>query len=219
MEMKTSNSVVYTVGHSTHSLERFIGLLKMHSITALCDVRSQPYSRVNPQFNRELLKEQLWSNKIAYVFLGKEFGARSEDPSCYVNGKVQYERIAQSASFKRGLERLIEGLKKYQIALMCAEKDPLSCHRSILVSKHVANLGVNVHHILEDGKIETQDDALFRLVKKLHLPDQDIFRSTSEIISEAYRIQGERIAHEEIALKKSSQPEIKSDENLYHRLH
>src|SRR3989304_3669807 len=81
---------LYTIGHSTHSIEEFVKLLTMHSITAVCDVRSTPYSQFTPQFNRELLQKELKIHNISYVFLGEELGARSDNPSCYVNGKVQY---------------------------------------------------------------------------------------------------------------------------------
>ena len=123
---------VFTIGHSTHPQERFIGLLLKHGITAVCDVRSKPYSRMNPQFNREDLEEALLAQGIAYRFLGKELGARSDDPDCYVGGKVQYDRLAGTELFKQGLKRVIRGLKEdFRIALMCAEKEPLECHRTI----------------------------------------------------------------------------------------
>ena len=82
-------NAVYTIGHSTHSIEKLIELLKQQSISAVSDVRSRPYSRMNPQFNRESLKQALRTANIQYVFLGKELGARSEDRRCYRNGQVQ----------------------------------------------------------------------------------------------------------------------------------
>jgi uncharacterized protein (DUF488 family) len=80
---------IFTVGHSNHPLDHFIALLQRHDIAAIADVRSKPYSRANPQFNRDELKEALTHTGIVYVFLGKELGARSEDAACYENGKVQ----------------------------------------------------------------------------------------------------------------------------------
>lgn len=186
---------IYTIGYSNHSLEHFITLLKQHGINALCDVRSNPYSRMNPQFNREVLKQSLKENGIAYVFLGKELGARSEDPSCYVREKVQYDRLAQTALFLKGLDRVCQGIKEYHLALMCAEKDPLECHRTILVARHLADRGVAVEHILEDGSVENHEKALSRLLHQLNLPEQDMFRSHEDMIKDAYRIQGDRIAY------------------------
>src|ERR1700674_3398382 len=147
--------VIFTIGHSTHPQKRFIALLLQHGITALCDVRSKPYSRVNPQFNREELKESLRERCIKYVFLGKELGARSEDPMCYENGKVQYDRLAHTDLFRRGLERVQNGMKDYRLALMCAEKEPLECHRTILIARHLADLGFDVQHIHADGRLES----------------------------------------------------------------
>jgi uncharacterized protein (DUF488 family) len=191
------SGVVFTIGHSTHQLDRFIILLRRHGITALCDVRSQPYSRLNPQFNRETLKQSLRENGVSYVFLGDELGARSKDPSCYADGKVQYDLLAQSDLFKKGIDRVREGMKRHRLALMCAEKNPLSCHRAILVARHLEALGITVEHILEDGSLESHTDTMARLVRQLNLPEEDLFRSPEEIIEDAYRIQGERIAYEE----------------------
>ena len=96
---------VFTIGHSTHPQERFIALLRQHGINALCDVRPKPYSRMNPQFNREELEVALQAHGIAYRFLGKELGARSDDPNCYESGRVQYSRLAETNLFKYGLKR------------------------------------------------------------------------------------------------------------------
>jgi uncharacterized protein (DUF488 family) len=187
---------VFTIGHSTHSQERFVALLHQHGITALCDVRSKPYSRVNPQFNREELKRSLRACGIAYVFLGKELGARSEDPACYEHGKVQYDRLAHTHLFQHGLERVQEGMKKYRLALMCAEREPLECHRTILVARHLVALGLDVRHIHEDGSLENHPDALSRLARMLNLPEHDMFHSREELLADAYRRQEERIAYD-----------------------
>lgn len=186
---------VFTIGHSTHDIERFTALLRQHGITALCDVRSKPYSRLNPQFNREALKQCLRDHGIAYVFLGAELGARSDDPSCYDHGKVQYDRLARTDLFQQGLARLKEGMKNYRLALMCAEREPLDCHRTILVARCLAALGVDVAHIHADGRIESHTDALNRLVRAFKLQEHDMFRSHDELLAEAYRLQEERIAY------------------------
>lgn len=188
---------IFTIGHSTHPLHQFIGLLKHHGITAVCDVRSTPYSRINPQFNREKLKKALQQSGIAYVFLGKELGGCSEDKLCYVRGKVQYERIAKTELFQKGIERVREGMKRYRIALMCAEKDPIECHRTILVAQQLDQLKLHVEHILEDSSLESHEHALSRLLRQLKLSDSDMFRSHGEMIEHAYRIQGDRIAFQE----------------------
>jgi len=190
------DEAVYTIGHSNYPPEHFLELLARHAIDAVVDVRSQPYSRMNPQFNRENLKRMLAAGGIAYVFLGRELGARSEDPACYSGGKVQYDRLARTGLFRQGLERVLEGLKTHRLALMCAEKDPLECHRTILVARELQSRGVAVRHILEDGAIEDHEHALARLREKLRLPEADLFRSPEEVVEDAYRMQGERIAYE-----------------------
>ena len=163
-------------------------------MTAIGDVRSKPYSRMNPQFNREGLQAALREKGIAYVFLGKELGARSEDASCYQNGKVQYDRLAETELFQHGTKRVREGAAKYRIALMCAEKEPLDCHRTILVARHIVATGFEVQHILGDGQLEGHEEALGRLVRQLHLPEGDMFSAQQEVFQEAYRLQGDRIA-------------------------
>ena len=187
---------VFTIGHSTHLQEYFISLLSMHGITALCDVRSKPYSRINPQFNREDLKQSLREKSVAYVFLGKELGARSEDPSCYENGKLQYVRLAQSALFQQGIERVQEGMKDHGIALMCAEKEPLECHRTILVARYLEDFGVEIQHIHADGRLESHAEALGRLERIFNLDELDLFRSREDLLADAYRLQAERIAYD-----------------------
>lgn len=202
---------VFTIGHSTHTSQHFISLLQSHRITAICDVRSKPYSRTNPQFNREDLKATLRAYGIAYVFLGKELGARSDDPACYEHGQVQYDRLAQTDLFRRGLDRVQEGINKYRIALMCAEKEPLECHRTILVARHLQALGFKIQHIHASGALESHQEALDRLINTIKLPDHDMFRTHLDVIEDAYRIQGERIAYsrdnaqsaESIAYKKA----------------
>lgn len=188
--------VVYTIGHSTHPLDYFVELLRRHDVTAVADVRSQPYSRFNPDYNAEALQAYLSSRGVEYVFLGKELGARSSDPDCYVDGKVQYERIAKTALFRSGLERVTQGAQRYAVALLCAEKEPLSCHRTVLIARRLAEAGVEVRHILADGGLERHEDTVKRLLEELRMPEKDLFRSFEEIVEDAYRQQERRIAFE-----------------------
>ncbi len=198
-----SDELVFTVGHSTHSLEHFVELLQSVPITAIADVRSSPYSRFNPQFNRETLEKALKERGIAYVFLGRELGARSDDPSCYENGRVQYNRLAKTELFRQGLERVLKGAQSYQLGLMCAEKEPLECHRTLLVSRSLASQGVSVGHILADGRIELHHAAMVRLIGVVGLPKTDLFRTNEELIEAACALQEERIAY---STKDTQQP-------------
>lgn len=186
---------IFTVGHSTNPIEKFLELLGMHNITAIADVRSSPYSRMNPQYNKETLKQSLKWRGIAYVFLGRELGARSDNPNCYEEGRVQFARLAHTELFKQGIDRIINGSKDNMIALMCAEKEPLSCHRTILVSRELDKIGLSVVHIHSDGHLEIHDNAMTRLLKTVGLPEFDLFNSREQLVEEAYALQEQKIAY------------------------
>jgi uncharacterized protein (DUF488 family) len=187
--------IVQTIGHSRHPAPVLLDLLSAHSITAVADVRSMPFSRMNPQFNRSTLVEALDARGIAYVFLGRELGARADDPACYVDGQVQYDRLAQTDAFQQGLDRIVRGAEEHRIAVLCAEKDPLTCHRGILVSRHLVDRGVEVQHIREDGSLEHHEESLHRLLRELKLPEAELFRTRDEIVAEAYALRGSQIAY------------------------
>jgi len=191
------NREIFTIGHSTHSIELFVSILNRNSIQVIADVRSSPFSRFNPQFNRENLQTSLRLAGIRYVFLGKELGARSNDPSCYVGDRVQYDRLAKTELFQSGLDRVIEGASKFRVALMCAEKDPLDCHRTILVARELVKRGYSVTHILENGTCEPHEESIKRLVKALGMSLDDMFRSEQEVYDDAYARQAGRIAYDQ----------------------
>ena len=193
--MNAQHNLVYTIGHSTHTIEAFVNLLRKHDVTAVADVRSVPFSRFNPQFNKDTLQGTLATPGIKYVFLGRELGARSDDPACYENGRVQYARLARATSFRAGLDRVIEGASEYRIALMCAEKDPLECHRTLLVARAMVAHGVEVAHILADGTVESHEIAMTRLLDIVGLPQQDLFSSREQLLEEAMARQEQRIAY------------------------
>ena len=160
---------LFTIGHSNLSIEAFVSLLQKHSITAVADVRSHPYSRYLPHFNRAEIKNSLSSAGIQYVFLGKELGARPEDLSCYdIGGKALYDRIAATELFSEGIQRLLKGAASYKISLMCAEKDPITCHRTILVCRQLKEFNLSIAHILSDGNLESHADLETRLLNKFN---------------------------------------------------
>lgn len=186
---------VLTIGHSNHSLENFIALLRRHSATAIADVRSSPYSKIYPQFNREPLQNSLKAHGINYVFLGRELGGRPDDPGCYSEGRVQYRRLAQTELFKQGISRIVNGARSHRMVLLCAEAEPLVCHRALLVAPDLAALGVPVSHIRADGSLETHDEAMRRLVEMLGMPETDLFRTKEEVIADACALQERRVAY------------------------
>ncbi len=188
---------LFTIGHSNLDGLAFVALLKQHGVQSVGDVRSSPYSQYNPHFNREVLQKALNHDGIEYVFLGDELGARRAERECYENGQAVYERIALMPLFKAGLERIKSEAKKFRIALMCAEKDPLHCHRTILVCRHLKSMGLEIQHIHSDGKLESHAEAERRLLRTLKFSEDDLFRSKFEILTEAYAAQGKKIAFAE----------------------
>ncbi len=186
---------LFTIGHSNHEIGRFVELLKMHAIGAVCDVRSSPYSQYNPQYNSELLQKSLRENGIAYVYLGDLLGPRSNDPACYVDGKAQYSRLAKSEIFRSGLDRLRSGMKTYRISLMCSEKDPIACHRMILICRTLRSEPFEISHILEDGQTESLRESEQRLIKELKIAQLRLFERPEDLIERAYDTQAERIAY------------------------
>lgn len=197
---------VFTIGHSTLEMGKFVALLRQHAIQAVADVRSSPYSQHNPQFNRELLQKSLQEHEIAYVFLGEELGARRTERECYLEGRADYGLISQTPAFKRGIERVTQGAARMRLALMCAEKDPIDCHRCILVTPHLRRRGLRVLHILADGSLEDHAQTEKRLLRLFALEENDLFRSPEENLAQAYKMQGEKVAYHENDLVLREEP-------------
>ena len=186
---------IYTIGHSTHSIDTFISLLAKHDIDAVADVRSVPYSRWQPQFNRDSLRAGLEEHGIDYVFLGTELGARTEDRRCYEDGRVSYRLLAKTPLFQSGIEWLRRGYRHKTVALMCAEKNPIECHRTILVGRELDERGIDVQHILSDGQVESHSVTMKGLVSDLGLSQPSLFGPPTDIRAEAYAKQEKRIAY------------------------
>lgn len=185
--------MIYTIGHSNHTLTHFLGLLQGQGVTLLADVRSTPYSRFNPQFRREPLAESLTKAGIEYLFLGEELGARSKDRSCYEEGRVSYRKLAATELFRQGIERLLAAARTHTVAIMCAEKDPLDCHRTILVARELQQTGASIAHILATGGVESHEQSMQRLRDKLKLEERDLFGVDQN--EQAYELRGQQIAY------------------------
>ena len=186
---------LFTIGHSNHELSALLELLRRPGVQAVADVRSQPYSGRLPHFNQPVLEKACEENGLQYVFLGRELGARREEPCCYVDGQARYELVAKTAAFAEGLQRVLKGLAKYRVALLCAEKDPLTCHRTILVCRHLRGQGFPIQHIHADGSLESHEAAEERLLRLAGLGQPSLFATRSEQIEQAYEWQGARIAY------------------------
>lgn len=188
------NDKLFTIGHSNHSIDFFIDLLKQNSIEFICDVRSYPYSNHSPQYIQQRLRHEIDKVGIRYVYLGNKLGGRSNDPSCYINGKVQYNFLSNDPIFQYGLDRLKNGIRHNRIALMCAESDPTQCHRMILVCRNLRKENINILHILKNGKIETNNESEQRLMKKLEIK-ADLYKNIDQCVEEAYDKQAQNIAY------------------------
>lgn len=196
---------IYTIGHSTHPTERFLQLLLKHNINCIVDVRSTPYSKYASQYNRDQIKQFLRRKNIRYIFLGEELGARRKNANLYNKGYLDFEGVISSDQlFKSGIDRLKVGITSgFKIALMCTEKDPIDCHRSILISKALEEQGLHVEHIKESGTTETQRQLETRLVDNyfpgrqqqtiLDLIDGE--ESAEELLAKAYKMKNEEIGY------------------------
>jgi uncharacterized protein (DUF488 family) len=187
---------ILTIGHSNHALPRFLDLLKSAAVTTVADVRSVPVSRFVPHFNKDRLAASLGQRGILYLFLGRELGGRPERPELFTEGSADYEKMAQTPSFKAGIERLTEGARDKRIALICAEADPLDCHRCLLVGRSLAEAGVDVGHILPSGQILTQAEIENRLLDLAGLAEESLLpTSRDERLAEAYRARAQKVAY------------------------
>jgi len=188
---------ILTIGHSSQPYESFLEKLVGAGVTAVADVRSSPFSRQCPQFSRDTLRAELRADGIEYVFLGAELGGRPAAPDLYTNGIADYEKMARSNNFARGLDRVAQGAAKFKLALMCSEQDPLDCHRCLLVGRALAARGVAVRHILPDNATITQDEIETELFKKSNLTADDLFEPRESRLAAAYRQRAMRVAYEE----------------------
>lgn len=186
---------LYTIGHSTHTIGRFRELLAAHHITHVLDVRAVPFSQHAPQFNGDVMPETLGG--ITYFPMGSYFGARPDAAYLYsLEGIVDFERVRCSARFRKGVKSVLRGLAQHNnIALMCAEKDPLCCHRAILVARAFELQNVDVQHILEDGRLLSQSQLNARLLNQYYPQSDSFMDSSAALLESAYRKQNARIGY------------------------
>ncbi len=204
-EMQMNNGPnLFSVGHSHHELDRFLAIVKPAGVTAVADVRSQPYSRRLPQYNRPELELALTHHGIAYVFLGHELGGRPEDPDLYdADGRADYQHVRRTYLFQQGLDRLARGLESYRIALFCAEEDPLECHRGLMIAPALVEMGLATIHLRGNGSHETTANLEERLLALTRVGDglrNGLFADQISpedrrlMLEEAYRLQSRRKA-------------------------
>lgn len=187
---------IFTIGHSDHALETFLDLLARHRISALADVRSSPCSQRQPQYARRALAQALANKGIAYVFVGEQLGGR---PSVRVRSAMKgsgYVAMAATDAFGEGIERVMRGSQRHRIALMCAERDPLECHRALMVGRVLAARGAAPEHILADGRVEQHAELELRLMAAAGRDGSggDLFATAGELLDLAYLRQEKRVS-------------------------
>jgi uncharacterized protein (DUF488 family) len=188
---------IYTIGCSTHTMENFSTLLANHNIDTIVDVRSMPFSRHTPQFNQDNLKRILSKHRIHYLDFSEEFGARRKEKEVYSDGVVDFNKVRNLGVFTKGISRIETGLNKnYLIALLCTEKDPINCHRSLLVSRALSDvLKINIGHILFDGNIIDHHDVEEKMLKLSGLETDMFMTDREKLLDEVYRIFSNKIAY------------------------
>jgi uncharacterized protein (DUF488 family) len=189
------DKTIFTIGHSNHDITGFINLLLANKIELVIDVRSAPYSKIYPHFNRNTLKVSLTKNSIEYLFLGDSVGGRSNNIEDYSKGRIIYKKIAEKEEYISSIYLIISLSSEHKTVLMCSEKEPLECHRTLLVSRSIEMLKVKILHIHRDGQIESQSDAIQRLLKIWNLDSPSLFGEDAERIDEALTKQEGKYAY------------------------
>ena len=200
---------LFTIGYSGLDASKFAQLLRASNVNVVCDVRSTPYSTYKPDFSRGPFREFLNRAGIKYTFMGDQLGARPKDRSCYVAGQATYEKIAEAQFFKDGLDRLRAGVEKLNLALVCSERDPIECHRAVLVCRHLPDLRSIISHIHTDGAIETQEQFDMRLVEHHRTAPPPLLRRSGDweqAVKLAYSKQGDAIAYRERGFDGKQEP-------------
>lgn len=185
---------LFSIGHSNMPAERFVALLKGAGVDAVADVRSVPSSRRFPWFSKNNLAARLAGEGIGYAGMGETLGGRPRDASLYRDGIADYEAMAKEPAFLAGLQELVDRTARARICLMCAEREPLDCHRCLLVTRALAARGLAIGHILHAGTIEPHTATEERLMA---LDDDgcDLFAAgQGDQLAAAYRRRARAIA-------------------------
>jgi uncharacterized protein (DUF488 family) len=204
MQPSSTDGRLFSIGHSNHDLLRLVELLRRAGVQAVADVRSQPFSRWLPQFNRHALAQGLRPHGIGYLFLGDALGGRPAESSVYdAEGRVDYERVRATAGFRQGIDRLLEVAERGKVAMLCSEEDPLDCHRALMIGPALIERGAAPAHLRGNGTIETTTALEERLLAETNvgagiLDGLFAFDVTTEerrqFLADAYRVMAGRKA-------------------------
>ena len=186
---------LFSIGHSNMAAERFITMLRDAGVSTIVDVRSTPSSRRFPWFSGKNLALRLAQDGMTYTACGDALGGRPRDPALYRDGVADYEAMARRPEFKAALDRLAKDMERSSICLMCAEREPLDCHRCLLVARALAERRLSIGHILHDGTIEPHAATEARLLA-LCGGDDDLFvTGQDEQLGAAYRRRVRAVAY------------------------
>lgn len=184
---------LFTIGHSNLPVDQFKSLIRDAGVTAIVDVRSVPFSRRFPWFSGKALAERLQNTGITYIALGDALGGRPRDPALFCAGIADYEAMAETETFRAGLDQVGQAMRQHRLCLMCSEREPLDCHRCLLVGRALAKRGFTLGHILGDGTIEPHTATEDRLLKKEQF--DDLFRDREARLADAYRRRANAVAY------------------------
>ena len=204
-EQLISAARLFSIGHSNHSIDKLLNLLRSGGVTAVADVRSRPYSGRYPQFNRPELEMALRGDELSYAFLGDELGGRPGSRSLYgPDGRVDYERVRRTAAFQRGVDQLMQGCESQRIAMLCSEEDPLECHRGLMITPAMVERGIAPMHLRGNGDLESTQQLEERLIEETGIGVgilDGLFAATlseaecRDLLTSAYRAMAKRKAY------------------------
>jgi uncharacterized protein (DUF488 family) len=187
---------LFSIGHSNIPAPRFTAMVRAAGVDAVADVRSVPMSRFCPWFSQKNLAPLLAAENVAYLFFGEALGGRPRDPALYCDGIADYEEMAKTPSFKAGIDRVLAEAARHRLCLMCSEREPLDCHRCLLVARALAARGATIGHILHDGAIAPHTAIERRLIELVEPEGGDLFVSgLNERLAAAYRSRARAVAY------------------------
>jgi uncharacterized protein (DUF488 family) len=194
---------LFSIGHSNIAAERFLALLRDVGVDTIVDVRSSPFSRRFPWFSGKSLAATLTQHGVTYLAYGDTLGGRPRDAALYRDGVADYEAMARQPDFQIGLDRLLADAARSRVCLMCAEREPLDCHRCLLVARSLAGRGLTVGHILHDGTVEPHAATEQRLLALIGASDDLFVTGQDERLAAAYRRRARAVAYRATAGAKS----------------
>lgn len=187
-------SAIYTTGYAGHSAPSLVQLLQTTGITVLADVRSNPFSGRQPEMDKPALMQALRCAGMRYVFMGEQLGGRPRNPKLYRAGRIDPQALLAHEGYRAGVARLIAGAASHSICLLCAERDPISCHRGLYIAESLQEAGMQVLHLIPGKPAEDHQATRTRMAELAHMEHADLFASEKDRLSMAIDQMREKIA-------------------------